>query len=194
MTRRKFFAAAVNVALASTCLAGCSALPGGDPDPTLNPNQAVKRVDAVLDDTFKTVRPELKWRDGPIRTTEGRNSFTNTSNGELTVGRTRYVRTKVSKEKLSELIKAVDTHWRREGFKVGELNPERPSLSATAPDGCTIKLSVGGVNNVYFDAGVGAISPGRGFQVKGEEGDKFPKAPNGGPDYTPDVRDRYWST
>ncbi|MFC9236060.1 hypothetical protein ACFTZK_06290 [Streptomyces decoyicus] len=193
MRRRKFSLVVAGVALASVCLGGCSFMRGDDPEPTVKVNQAVKRVDSVLDDTVQAVLPRLTWRDGPVRTTERRNSFTNTANGELTVGRTRHVRTKVAKQKLAELLKVVDKHWRRAGFKIGQAHAEVPSLSGTAPDGCTVKFSVSGFGEVRFDAGVGAISPGDGFHLDGEEGDTFPKAPNGGPDYTPDVQDPYWS-
>ncbi|MFH8678990.1 hypothetical protein [Streptomyces lydicus] len=103
------------------------------------------------------------------------------------------MRTKVSKGKMAKLLSVVDRTWRAAGFKIVQARPKLPSLSAAAPDGCIVKFSVGGFGQVRFDAGVGAISPGRGFHVEGEEGDTFPKAPNGGPDYTPDVQDRYWS-
>ncbi|MEU9122511.1 hypothetical protein AB0C96_22060 [Streptomyces sp. NPDC048506] len=193
MRLRKFALVVAAVVLASGASSGCSILSADDPEPKMHVNEAVKRVDAVLDDTFDAIRPKLKWRDGPAKISEGRNSFTNTANGEVTVGRTRYVRTKVSKAKLTELVKAVAGHWRGAGFKVGEMRPAGPSFSATAPDGCTIDFSVGGYDNISLSAGVGAISPGYGDEIEGEEGDKFPKAPNGGPDYAADVRDPYWS-
>ncbi len=155
--------------------------------------QAVKRIDLALEETFATVRPHLKWRDGPAKMNERRNSFTNTADGEVSVGRTRYVRTSLSKAKLAELAERVEKHWRAVGYKIGDVHSSEPAFSGTASDGCIIKFAVGGSGNVYFYAGVGAISPGYGGEVEGEEGDRFPKAPNGGPDYTPDVRDPYWS-
>ncbi|MEU6326253.1 hypothetical protein ABZ851_03015 [Streptomyces sp. NPDC047049] len=193
MGRRKILLAVVGVVLASACLDGCSFSREEDPEPTMKVSEAVKRVDSVLGDAVKAVHPRLKWRDGPIRTTERRNSFTNTANGELTVGRTRHLRTKVSKRKLAELLTVVDKRWRAAGFKMGQMHAEVPSLSGTASDGCTVKVSMSGFGEVRFDAGVGAVSPGEGFHLDGEEGDTFPKAPDGGPDYTPDVQDSYWS-
>ncbi|MGW9046190.1 hypothetical protein ACWGQL_27030 [Streptomyces lydicus] len=155
-------------------------------------NQAVKRIDSALDGTFAAIHPQLKWRDGPVRTSKGGNSFTNTENGELTVGRSRYVRTEVSKAKLKKLVAVVVRYWRKAGYKIGDPIPEEPSFSGTASDGCAITFHVND-GDVYFDAAVSAISPGEGFEIDGQEGDKFPKAPNGGPDRTPDVRDPYWS-
>lgn len=193
MGRRKILLVVVGVVLASACLDGCSFIQEDDPEPTMKVGEAVQRVDSVLDDTVKAVRPRLEWRDGPVRTTERRNSFTNTANGELTVGRTRHLRTKVSKRRLAELLNMVDKRWTSAGFKMGQVHAEVPSLSGTASDGCTVKFSMSGFGEVRFDAGVGAVSPGEGFHLDGEEGDIFPKAPDGGPDYTPDVQDPYWS-
>lgn len=158
----------------------------------MNANQAVKRIGSALDATFKAIKPRLKWRDGPVRTSEHRNSFTNTANGEWTVGRSRYVRTKVSKGKVNELLAVVDKGWRKAGYEIGDLIPQEPSISATAPDGCMVTFHVND-GEVYFDAAVDAVSPGDVLEIKGEDGDKFPRAPDGGPDHSPDLRDPYWS-
>ncbi|MGW1377084.1 hypothetical protein ACWD6P_22850 [Streptomyces sp. NPDC002446] len=190
--RRRFSALAISAVLVSGCLGGCSVL-RSDPEPTMNVNQAVKRIDAVLDGTFKSIRPRIKWRDGPAEARVRKNSFTNTDNGEVSVGRTRYVRTKVSKAKLTELMETVRSEWTTSGYEIGEVHSQEPTFSGTAPDGCIIRFGVTGFGSVKFSVSVGAVSPGTGGPVKGEEGGKFPKAPNGGPDYTPDVRDPYWS-
>ncbi|GAB7032388.1 hypothetical protein JCM4914_38490 [Streptomyces platensis subsp. malvinus] len=185
--------AAASVVLVPSLLCGCSVLGESDPDPTLNVDQAVKRVDSVLDDTLHAVRPRMKWRDGPAHMSERRNSFTNMSNGEVSVYRDRYVRTKISKPKLKELLTVVYKHWAKVGFKLRDSNPREPSISATAADGRIVTLKVGGAGEVYIGASVGALSDGPSGDILGEEGDKFPEAPSGGPDYTPDVRDPYWS-
>ncbi|MFI7090623.1 hypothetical protein [Streptomyces lydicus] len=183
---------AAGAVLASGCLSGCSVL-RDDPEPTINVEQAVKRVDTVLDGTFGAIHPRLKWREGPAHMSEQRNSFTNTADGEVSVDRDRYVRTKFSKAKLKELLTVVYKHWAKEGFKLRDSNPREPSMSATAADGRIVSLKVGGVGDVRIGASVGALSDGPSGDIYGEEGDKFPKAPNGGPDYSPDVRDPYWS-
>ncbi|MFJ8675438.1 hypothetical protein [Streptomyces sp. NPDC093589] len=181
------------VLLVSGLMSGCSA-PWSSPEPTMQVGQAVKRVDAVLDETFRAVQPRLKWREGPAAMSEQRNSVSNTANGVVTVGRTRYVRTEVSKDKLARLAKAVEKHWKGEGYEIGDMNPKGPSFSGTASDGCRITFSVGGSGIVYFDAGISAVSPGHGGEIKGEEGDEFAQDPQGGgPDHRPDVRDPYWS-
>ncbi|MFH9246038.1 hypothetical protein [Streptomyces lydicus] len=180
------------VMIVSGCLGGCSVLWDG-PEPASNVKQAVKRVDSALDDTFKAIHPRLKWREGPAESSENRNSFTNTANGEVSVGRSRYVRTKVSKVKLTELMKAVYGHWRAAGYKMGEVHAVGPSFSGTASDGCVLRFSMGGYGNISVSAGMDAVSSAVGGPIEGEEGDKFPEAPNGGPDYAPDVRDPYWS-
>lgn len=103
------------------------------------------------------------------------------------------MRTKVSKVKLTELMKAVYGHWRAAGYKMSEVHAVGPSFSGTASDGCVLSFDMGGYGNISISAGVDALSSALSGPIKGEEGDKFPKAPNGGPDYAPDVRDPYWS-
>ncbi|MFI0785620.1 hypothetical protein ACH4Q6_08505 [Streptomyces lydicus] len=178
--------------VASNFLSGCSVL-RDDPEPKVNVNQAVKQVDAILDKTFDAIHPRLKWREGPAHMSERRNSFTNTADGEVSVDRDRYVRTKFSKAKLKELLTVVYKHWAKEGFKLRDSNPRESSMSATASDGSIVSLEVSGFGGVRIGAGVGALSDGPSGDINGEEGDNFPKAPDGGPDYTPDVRDPYWS-
>ncbi|WP_189299310.1 hypothetical protein [Streptomyces albospinus] len=179
--------------LATICLGGCSTLSGDTPEPTVNVNEAVKQVDSILDGTVNAVRPQLKWRDGPARISERRNSFTNKANGEADVSRYRYVRTKVSKAKLNGLLAAITKYWNKEGFKASTSNPREPSLSGKAEDGRFAKFSMSSFGDVEFYVSVGALSSERSGDIKGEEGDQFPEAPNGGPDYTPDVQDSYWS-
>ncbi|MFI0712797.1 hypothetical protein ACH4SK_19555 [Streptomyces inhibens] len=194
MSRQKFPLAVAVAVLSSTFLGSCSLLRGDNPEPTVNVKQAIKRVDSVLDETLKAVHPRLKWRDDPAHLSERRNSFTNTADGEVRVGRERHVRTKISKAKLNELLTIVDKHWRKEGFKTKLLNPREPSISGTASDGCIVNFSVSGFGDVSIAASVGAVSDAPSGDIEGEEGDDFPKSPEGGPDYTPDVRDPYWST
>ncbi|MFB7632122.1 hypothetical protein ACFC0M_14385 [Streptomyces sp. NPDC056149] len=184
---------AISIALAPGSLIGCSALRGGDPEPTISADQAIERVDSVLDDTFKAVHPQLKWRDGPAHLSEIKSSFTNTASGEVSVGRHRFVRTKISKAKLNKLIAAFDKQWRKAGFEIKSTNPREPSLSGKASDGCVVNFSVSGFGNVEISAGVAARSDGPRGGIEGEGGDTFPKAPDGGPDYTPDAQDPYWS-
>ncbi|MFF4603710.1 hypothetical protein ACFY12_13360 [Streptomyces sp. NPDC001339] len=155
--------------------------------------QAVKQVDSLLNETFKMVSPRLKWRDDPAHMSQRRNSFTNKSDGEVRVGRQRHVRTKISKAKLTKLLAVVENYWRGEGFKITMLDPREPSISGKRSDGCVVNLSVTGFGDVSIAASVGALSDGPSGDVEGEEGDKFPEAPGGGPDYTPDAPDPYWS-
>lgn len=193
MSRYKFPLPVASVMLVTSCLGGCSALPGGTAEPTINANQAVSQVDSTLDGTVNAVRPELKWRDGPAQISERRNSFTNKANGEVDVSRYRYVRTKVSKARLNELITNIAKYWSKEGFKISASNSREPSLSGKAKDGRFAKFSMSSFGDIEFYVSVGALSSERSGDIKGEEGDQFPQAPNGGPDYTPDVQDSYWS-
>ncbi|MER7991164.1 hypothetical protein ABTY53_37120 [Streptomyces noursei] len=125
---------------------------------------------------------------------EVKNSFTNKSTGEVRVGRHRYVRTEISETKITKLLTIVSEHWKKEGFEISTSHSRVPSLSGKASDGRVVGFTVGGAGDVDISAGVGALSDEPSGDVEGEEGDKFPTAPSEGPDYTPDVRDPYWST
>ncbi|MFI0215183.1 hypothetical protein [Streptomyces lydicus] len=193
MSRRNLSPTFSVIVLTSAALGGCSLVGAGDPEPTINVKQAVKRVDSVLDENFKVIHPRLKWRDDAAHMSERRSSITNQATGEVRVGRTRYVRTKVSKGKLTELLAVVRKHWAKEGFKVSEVDPRNSLMSGKSSNGCIVNFSVNGFGAVEISASFGALSAGRSGDIEGEEGDTFPKAPDGGPDYTPDVRDPYWS-
>ncbi|MFE4024382.1 hypothetical protein ACFXPZ_44630 [Streptomyces sp. NPDC059101] len=194
MRRQTFSLACGAMVLASGCLSGCSGLRGDTPEPTINVKQAVKKIDSLLDGTFKAINPPLKWRDGPARMSEIKNSFTNTATGEVRVYRRRYVRTELSKARLTKLLTVIIEHWKKEGFNISSANSREPSISGKSSDGHAVGVSVGGFGDVEISAYIGALSDGLSGDIDGEEGDKFPKAPNGGPDYTPDLRDPYWST
>ncbi|AIA07721.1 hypothetical protein DC74_7297 [Streptomyces noursei] len=64
MRRRTFPLIALIAILASSGLSACSVLHDGEPKANIGVPQAAKQVDSILDNTFKAVRPELKWREG----------------------------------------------------------------------------------------------------------------------------------
>ncbi|MFF2812087.1 hypothetical protein ACFVT2_33910 [Streptomyces sp. NPDC058000] len=103
------------------------------------------------------------------------------------------MRTKVSKAKLNELLTDITKYWSKEGFKISTSNPREPSFSGKTEDGRFAKFSMSSFGDVEFYVSAGALSSERSGDIKGKEGDQFPKAPNGGPDYTPDLQDSYWS-
>ncbi|WP_159048588.1 hypothetical protein [Streptomyces sp. NRRL F-4489] len=185
--------AVICAALITGTTTGCSIIRGDEPEPILGVEQAVRRVDSTLDDTFEAVHPRLQWRQGPAHLTERKNSLTNKSTGEVGVSRQRYVRTKVSTAKLVKLIETVRHHWIKEGFEVHVVDPRTPTLSGKAPDGRGVNITVSAFGDVEISAGIGARSDQRSGDIPGEGGDAFPKARDGGPDYTPDRRDPYWS-
>ncbi|MGG2464441.1 hypothetical protein ACO0M4_32560 [Streptomyces sp. RGM 3693] len=178
MVRRKTFPLiAVITILALSSLSACSTLRGGEPEPTIGVPQAVKQVDSLLDKIFKAVQPNLKWREGPAHMSEVKNSFTNKPTGEVHVGRHRYVRTKISEKKMTELLTAVSEHWKKERFEISSSNSRAPSLSGKASDGRVVGFTVGGAGDVDISAGIGALSDGPSGDIEGEKAISFPRLP-----------------
>ncbi|WP_405743256.1 hypothetical protein OG422_14735 [Streptomyces sp. NBC_01525] len=193
MFSRRVWRGALASIFSFTVLSGCSLIPGSGDAAYPTVDKALRRVDSVLDDTLTGIRPRVRWRDGPAHMSERRNSFTNDANGEMDVSRQRHLRTQVSQGKKKELLKIVSRRWEEKGFEAKEQNNGRPSLLSEASDGCIAKIDVGGSGDVYISVGVSAVSSGPSGDIAGEEGDSFPKAPSGASDYTPDLRDPYWS-
>jgi hypothetical protein len=161
---------------------------------SMNVNQASERLTDLLGETFSGIKPGLKWRDGETSSTQLADSISNKNDGTATISRTRYVRTKVTKGKIGSLAGAVERGWKDSGYKITGVNPKEPSFVGIAPDGFSIRFSVGAPGNVYFDVSSPAIKdPGYSGTVPGEEGDDFPKNAKGLPDIMPDLDDSYWS-
>ncbi|MFI1967338.1 hypothetical protein ACH429_25005 [Streptomyces pathocidini] len=155
---------------------------------------AAQRLDELLDDTTTAIRPKLKWRDGSTEVLQRNDAALNEPNGEATVSKTRYVRTKVSPAKLDRLLKSVADRWKESGYEVKDTAPKQPGFAGRAPDGFSVRCAVGGSGNIYFDAASSAVEdPGYSGTVPGEKGDRIPKDPDGYPLLKPDVTDPYWS-
>jgi hypothetical protein len=158
----------------------------------MDAQNASRRIDALLNKTLTAVHPRLKWRDGPAEITQHMDSL-NEPTGAVTVSRARYVRNKVSKEKLQKLFAAVETSWKNAGYGIENVNRREPSCTGRTPDDLRISFSVGGNGNVYFGASADAKDPQiSGDVLPGEEGDEFPEGQSG-PEIAPDVDDPYWS-
>ncbi|MFF9482839.1 hypothetical protein [Streptomyces sp. NPDC014733] len=193
MFSRKAWQGALASIFSVAVFSGCSLFPGSGNASYPTVGKALQRVDSVLNDTLSGVRPRLRWRDGPAHMSERRNSFTNEVNDAMDVSRQRHLRTQISQGKKKELLKVVSRRWEEKGFEVKEQDDGRPSLLSEASDGCIVKIDVGGSGDVYISAGVSAVSSGPSGDIAGEEGDSFPESPSGAADYTPDLRDPYWS-
>ncbi|MEU8571694.1 hypothetical protein AB0C51_25870 [Streptomyces pathocidini] len=155
---------------------------------------AAQRLDELLDDTLTAIDPGLKWRDGSTEVLQRNDAVLNEPNGEATVSKTRYVRTKVSEDKLDRLLKAVEHRWKESGYKVTGISPGEPGFVGRAPDGFSLRCAVGGAGNVYFDAASSGVEdPGYSGTMPGEKGDRIPADPDGYPLLKPDITDPYWS-
>ncbi|MGW1835918.1 hypothetical protein [Streptomyces sp. NPDC002067] len=190
MRVRNAFVATVALLVTSSGVGGCSLLSN---DPDLTVTQALQKIDSRLDGVFGAIHPHVEWREGPGEMDMHSNSFTNRPNGVVAVHRARYLRTKMSERKLDKLTDMVRTYLKKSGFEIDGEFPRSHFVSAKSADGLEVGLSVEGSGGIAIGGSVEAKSPGHGGDVEGEEGDKFPTAPDGGPDHAPDLRDPYWS-
>ncbi|TSB19492.1 hypothetical protein [Streptomyces benahoarensis] len=190
MRWRNAFVAAVGLLTVSSGVSGCSIVPGA---PDLTVTQAVRKIDSSLNGVFGAIHPRVKWREGPGGMDVHDNSFTNKPNGVVSVHRERYLRTKVSGRKLDKITEVVRDYLKKSGFELEEKFIRPHFVSAKSPDGLEVGFLVEGSGGISIGASVDAKSPGHGGDIEGEEGDKFPTAPDGGPDHAPDLYDPYWS-
>ncbi|MFG2532692.1 hypothetical protein [Streptomyces sp. NPDC048516] len=158
----------------------------------MDTSQASRRLNELLDSTFASVKPALKWRDGDTEVLQVNDSVSNQPNGKATVSKTRYLRTKVSKKRLGGLMGVIERHWKASGYKITNINPKVPSFVGLTSDGFSIRFSVGRPGNVYFDAASPSVED-PGFSGTLKEGDKFPPDSDGDPNIMPDVHDPFWS-
>ncbi|MGW2632800.1 hypothetical protein ACWC2K_26200 [Streptomyces chattanoogensis] len=162
------------VFVSSGVLAGCSS-------PSMEVNEAVPKIDAALDDTFAAVRPPLKWSDGSTGMSQHRNML-NLENGEITLSRYRYVRTKVSKTKIALLAKTIERHWKAQGYELESENRKVPSFRYRTPEGVSLTFDVGGDLVTVLATIEDTKYPGDNSIID-----------DGNDDVSPDVRDPYWS-
>ncbi|MFF4698993.1 hypothetical protein [Streptomyces chattanoogensis] len=179
--RALLMGATAAVFVSSGVLAGCSS-------PSMEVDEAVKKMDAAMDDTFAAVHPSLKWSDGPAGMSQHRDLL-NREDGEITVARNRYVRTKVSKPKIAVLAKAVEKNWKAKGYELEYQNRKVPSFSYGTPEGVSVKFDVRGEILIISAAISDTKYPGHSGDI--DDGDY----PNGLDldDTVPNVTDPYWS-
>ena len=149
-------------------------------------DEAVKKVDAYLDDTFAAVSPPLKWRAAPATMSQHRNLL-NMENGEITVARDRYVRTKVSKSKIAVLAKAIERHWKAQGYELEWQDRRAPTFTYETPEGGSVQFNVQGELLIILATIDDTKYPGVSGDI--DHGD----FPDGLKNLAPDVRDPYWS-
>ncbi|MGW7002610.1 hypothetical protein ACWGCW_07235 [Streptomyces sp. NPDC054933] len=146
-------AVGVTMALLVTGCGGTLHSENVEKKPKMNADQAQEGMSAVLSKTFSAIRPTLKYQDASP-TVSRSDDIAGRPTGTATLSRYRYVMTKVSAGKRGALLGVVERSWKKFGYSIGSVNPDKemPSIAAATPDGYGIQIEVGYPGNVSFVA------------------------------------------
>ncbi|WP_371515386.1 hypothetical protein [Kitasatospora sp. NBC_01300] len=196
-TARRLGLTAATLALALTACGHTGAGVGDEhpaPETLTTPEQAVQKLDALLDDALSGIQPPLRHRDGWPRSTEQSGGIDDHSKGYATATRDRYIMTKVSKAKYATLMDMAERDWKAKGYKITSVNPNQPALFAAAPDGSSVAMLFGAAGNITLQASGGGHIPVIRDRDPFGTPTPEPTLPNGNPDILPAYDDPYWST
>ncbi|MDT9680521.1 hypothetical protein RND61_00235 [Streptomyces sp. TRM76323] len=142
---------------------------------------AADRADAMLDETFKAIVPEVRW------------THDTTTTGSCDVVRRRTVLTVISEARRGSFLGLVERAWKAKGYRITAVraHKESPAVYAVSPDGFGIRLLFGYQGQAFFQVASPCVQ-------ESEVAD--PKTPPNGPSYppdqeipTPNVRSPFWS-
>ncbi|MEV7022549.1 hypothetical protein [Kitasatospora sp. NPDC093558] len=159
----------------------------------MTPEQAVQRLNALLDDAMSDVRPPLQYWDGWPRSTEQTTGgIDDRSLGHATATRDRYIMTKVAHTKYGALLGLIERSWTAKGYTITAVNPRQPAIFASTPNGYDIAITFGAPGNITLTAAVNPIPLIRDRDPFGTPIPE-PTTPNGNLDVMPTFDDSFWS-
>ncbi|MEL3950046.1 MULTISPECIES: hypothetical protein [Streptomyces] len=182
----------VALALSLAFLAGCG---GSDSNSTdeegssgVNMQEAAEKADALVLETLSSVEPPLHWThdvsdDGPCSGSSGL--------GDVT--RRAVVMTRVSTERRAALLGVIERFWKKSGYKITKVNPNRefPAIYAAAGDGVLkMTLTVGYKGQFHLNVQTACVKQSEVAQPTTQtvghdyQGKKIP---------TPNVESQFWS-
>ncbi|MFD4537523.1 hypothetical protein ACFWNL_29265 [Kitasatospora sp. NPDC058397] len=169
---------------------GATALPSASLVP---PEQALRTLDGLLDDSLAQVRPALKYWDGWPRSTEQATGIDDHSLGYATAGRDRHIMTKVAPAKYATLLAMVGQSWKAKGYTVATpAASPLPSLAASTPDGHSVSITIYDAGNITIGAAGDRIPVIRDRDPFGTP-TPDPVTANGNLDVIPTDDDPFWS-
>lgn len=146
------------VTLAALTVSGCGLI-GGDAETgpkgktqNMNMQQAGDRAEEILDATLAAIKPGVEARRGPSNDPIC-TDFKNDATGTGQVMRGRYVMTVVSAERRGSFMGIVERHWKKQGYEITAVRPnkEKPAIFARTPEGFQLTVKVGHKGQVFFD-------------------------------------------
>ncbi|MFG2918869.1 hypothetical protein ACGF0D_39045 [Kitasatospora sp. NPDC048298] len=193
---RRLAAVTAPVALAFA-LTACSAVRdvvSSSPSTSLvPPEQALLRLNALLDDSLAQVRPRPQYWDAWPHSTEQSGGIDDHSLGYATATRDRYVMTKIAPAKYPTLLGMVEQGWKAKGYTVATpAGSTLPSLTARTPDGNSVTITIYEFGNIDISAAVSHIPVIRDRDPFGTP-TPDPVMANGNLDIIPKYDDPFWS-
>ncbi|MFJ9774376.1 hypothetical protein ACIRVF_24590 [Kitasatospora sp. NPDC101157] len=156
------------------------------------PEQALRRMDVLLDESLADVRPALRyWDDNPDAVEQFAKGLDEHSLGYAEANRRRHITTRIAPAKYDTLLDMVERGWRAKGYTVTRTTSTPPTSVATAPDGAGVGITVHSSGTIDIAAHVAPVPV-----VRGAFGTPtpVPTMPNGNPDDVPQYDDPFWST
>ncbi|MER5636351.1 hypothetical protein ABT095_05295 [Kitasatospora sp. NPDC002227] len=189
-TVRRLGAATCTLMLA---LSACSLTGASHPKRALMPpDQAVTKMNALLDDLMSGIKPPLRYWDDWPRADEQTSGLTDRSKGFATASRERHVMTKVASAKYGFLMDMVERSWKAKGYRITSVNPNQLTMYASTADGSSVDMTIGAAGNITFGVGVSPIPVIRDHDPFGTP-TPVPTMSNGNPDVIPKYDDPFWS-
>ncbi|MFG3226944.1 hypothetical protein ACGF07_19420 [Kitasatospora sp. NPDC048194] len=160
--------------------------------PLMPPEQALQKLNALLDEAISGVQPALRyqdaWPEAKVQYSSGLNEH---SLGYAKASRARHVMTKVVPAKSAPLLDAVRNTWKAKGYRV-ESGPAGQAVHATTQEGFSVRISIGTAGAIDIEATVGPVPVPDGRDLFGTP-TPDPVMPDANPDGSPGYEDPYWS-
>ncbi|MFI9320240.1 hypothetical protein ACIGXI_10720 [Kitasatospora aureofaciens] len=189
---RRLGIAVVALALSLTaCSSGAGRSDAKAPEQLVPPEQALQRIDALLDESLADVRPTLRyWDDNPDAVEQFAKGLDEHSLGHAEANRRRHIMTRIAPAKYDTLLAMVERGWKAKGYTVTRTGSTPPGSIASAPDGAGVGITVHSSGTIDITAHVSPVPVIHG--VFGTP-TPVPTMPNGNPDDVPDYDDPFWS-
>ncbi|MER7844317.1 hypothetical protein ABTZ03_10280 [Kitasatospora sp. NPDC096077] len=169
--------------------AGASGTPAAEQ--LVPPEQALQRMDALLDESLAQVRPALRsWDDNPDAVEQFSKGLDEHSLGYADANRRRHIMTRIAPAKYGTLLDMVESGWKAKGYTVTRTASTPPGSVASAPDGAGVGITVHSSGLIEITAHVSPVPV-----IHGAFGTPtpVPTLPNGNPDDIPAYDDPFWS-
>ncbi|MFF2073145.1 hypothetical protein ACFVXG_00120 [Kitasatospora sp. NPDC058162] len=197
-TRRLGLGTAVAaLALALTaCSAGTGASGGGAsgtgaPKQLVPADQALQRMDALLNESLADVQPALRyWDDNPDAVEQYSKGLDEHSLNYADADRRRHIMTRIAPAKYGTLLDMIERGWKAKGYTVTRSAANPPGSVASAPDGAGVGITFYPSGLIEITAHVSPVPV-----VHGPFGTPtpVPTMSNGNPDDVPKYDDPFWS-